>query len=569
MVDTAYSNLYAREGVLFTGSSEHFEVQAFGRKLFTISEPHYKSPIHYMPNHSQIAFHGTTQETVKFKTSVRKTIISSSVVEVMGFPYVYKSPCVKPRYKPWQDCLSELASPGVSLPIDLLEIAVYDYKEDLLPLFESELWKNARPLCTRENICGIPGMKFIDAIKPNTSIGYPLNCVKEKYMIDLEPDGTYQHPKTFTNEVFTEISRCENLYRCGERAYPIAKAALKDEVVTKDKCRVFYVNPISLTFLLRKYYLPILRVIQMNPLVSECAVGINCHSEEWNQFYNHAIHFGEDRLLGGDYSKYDQKLPSQLLCAAFRILIDCARVCNYSAIDIGAMEAMAGDVIYSCISFNGDLISLSQGGHISGNSLTVILNSICGSLNLRCAFYDMYYPQSLHTRRKFRNCVKLMTYGDDNIGSVSSEVPHFNIIAISRFLARFGQKYTMPDKDSALAKFLPIEHFEFLKRSSVYHPLLGVHLGALSDSSCAKMLHAHLWDKDSPVTQEMAAALNVDSAAREWFNHGEQIYELRRGQLCEVAKRHGILHLCTELDKTYNTRAQEWHAKYSSGLGIT
>jgi hypothetical protein len=45
-------------------------------------------------------------------------------------------------------------------------------------------------------------------------------------------------------------------------------------------------------------------------------------------------------------------------------------------------------------------------------------------------------------------------------------------------LARFGQKYTMPDKDSALAKFLPIEHFEFLKRSSVYHPLLGVHLGA-------------------------------------------------------------------------------------------
>jgi hypothetical protein len=120
----------------------------------------------------------------------------------------------------------------------------------------------------------------------------------------------------------------------------------------------------------------------------------------------------------------------------------------------------------------------------------------------------------------------------------------------------------MPDKESELVDFLPVEEFEFLKRKSVYHPKLGVELGALCDKSCFKMLHYYLRDKRSPNTPEYACALNIDTACREWFNHGEEVYEKRREQLQEIAKRAEISHLCEELNTTYDERVFEWKKRY-------
>lgn len=299
----------------------------------------------------------------------------------------------------------------------------------------------------------------------------------------------------------------------------------------------------------------------MNPLVSECAVGINSHGPEWNDFYSHVLTFGEDRILGGDYGKYDQKLPSQLIFASLRILNDLARECRYSADDLAVMEAMSGDIVYSYISFNGDLIGLTEGSHISGNSLTVIINGICGSLNLRAAYFDLHKNKCV-VPRPFRTVVKLMTYGDDNIGSVSKTLDGFTIKYISHFLAKYGQTYTMPDKESELVDFLPIKDFEFLKRKSVFCPDKGMYVGALVENSIFKMLHMYLRGKGCDITEEWACAINIDTALREWFNHGREIYELRRSQLQRVAERANIRPYCTELSVTYDEAIVTWMQKY-------
>jgi hypothetical protein len=224
------------------------------------------------------------------------------------------------------------------------------------------------------------------------------------------------------------------------------------------------------------------------------------------------------------------------------------------------MEAMVGDIVYSIIAFNGDLIGLTEGTHISGNSLTVIINGICGSLNLRCYFFS----EEEHHGLNFREHVALMTYGDDNIGSVGKSVSKFTIKGASEFLAKYGQVYTMPDKESELLDFLPPEEFEFLKRKSVFHPELGCHVGALIDKSCFKMLHCFLRRPGSPDTEDVAAAKNIDTALSEWFNHGEEVYELRRAQMKEVAKRAGITHFCSDLDKSYATKVELWKDNYLS-----
>jgi len=557
------SHLRSHEGVIVSGEEGVFRAQVLGVNIMTHEPLHEKDPLNYMPHDSQVEYVGScTGFSASTKSDVKVSVISDHVMEVCDVPNIYCGPKMHPTWYGWQTCLSNLALPATPFEHDLLEIAIKDYKEPLIELAKSSLWCNTKPLTAHENLNGVPGKKFLDAINLNTSVGYPLSGPKRKFVEELEPTEEKPVNRVLDPLILEEIEYNENCYRRGERAYPIAKACKKDEILTKDKCRIFYGNALSLTYLIRKYFLPILRILQMNPLVSECAVGINSHGPEWQVFHDYVHKYGLERLIGGDYGKYDQKLPSQLIFAAMRILIDIARECNYSEEDLRIMEAMTADIVFAYINFNGSLIRLIEGTHISGNSLTVIINGICGSLNLRAFFYSQYHPENFETRHKFRDAAAIMTYGDDNIGSVKEGFEKFNIKECSYFLAKYGQVYTMPDKESELTEWLPPEDWEFLKRKSVYNPELGVHLGALIDKSVFKSLHMYMRSKGSPNTPEMACALNVDTALREWFNHGRDKYDEMRIKMKSVAEAAKIDHMCAELDVTYDERVQNWRHKY-------
>jgi hypothetical protein len=562
-LEAAMNELRQKEGILLTGSAGAFEKEVLGVQVAVNSPLHPKSALNYMPAGSQIEYYGSCPGRSVFKSDVIVSSISEHVITHCGVPNIYGPPKVHPDWYGWQTCLSNAAVPGTPFEYDLLEMAVKDYKEPLIELFRSELWNDARPLDDKTNLCGAPGKRFIDAIKLDTAIGFPLSGEKRRFVTELEPTPEFPNNRELDQFLLDEIDRCESLYAQGYRAYPIAKACKKDEILAKDKCRIFFSNPLSLTWLIRKYFLPIIRVLQMNPLVSECAVGVNAHGPEWDELHKHMHKFGEDRLIGGDYGKYDQKLPSQIIIAAMRILIDCARVCpGYNQESLRIMEAMAGDVAFAIIAFNGDLIGLTQGLHISGNSITVIVNGIGGSLNLRCAFYSFYPAENFEKRIKFRDEVAIQTYGDDNGGSASDKVSKFTIKNISKFLGEYGQIYTMPDKESELTDYLPPEDFEFLKRKSVYHPLLGCCVGALLDKSIYKSLHCQLRTKNSPLTEENVCAQNIDGALREWFNHGEEKYEAQRILMNKVASAANIAHMCTELNISYGERVIAWREKY-------
>jgi len=561
---TAFEELRKLDGVMLSGGAGKFETTVLDVQILRPDPLHKKSPLNYLPENSQVEYFGSCIGRAVHRSEVKVTPISEHIMDVCGVPNIYQGPKFNPDWYGWQTCLANLAVPAHPFPYDLLEISIRDYKEPLLEVFSRELWRSSRPLTDRENLCGMPGKKFMDAIKLNTSVGFPLSGPKSNHVIELEPTEEWPCNRELEKVLMDEIVRIEDCYRCGERGYPIAKACKKDEILTKDKCRIFYGNALSLTFLIRKYYLPLIRVLQMNPLKSECAVGINSHGPEWQQFHKHVTKFGMDRLFGGDYGKYDQKLPSQLILASLRILIDFARVCDYSEEDLAIMEAMSGDIVFAYISFNGDLIGLTEGTHISGNSLTVIINGICGSLNLRCFFYTQYKPVSYEDRLKFRENVAIMTYGDDNIGSVKKGIDKFTIKECSRFLAEYGQVYTMPDKESQLQDFLPEEEFEFLKRFSVWHPALGVHVGALADKSIYKSLHCFIRGKNCPWTEEHACALNIDGALREWFNHGEEKFTKQRILMEDVAQRAGIAHMCKCLQYSYSDGVENWLEHYGT-----
>lgn len=552
------------EGVLLTGSGGSFEKTVLGINIMTEQPLHKKSSLNYMPHDSQVQYYGSCVGMSTYKTDVKVSLISEDVERICDVPNKWGPPKFNPDWFGWQKCLGVVSTPAKPYEHSLIARASVDYKAGLFKIMDSmPVWYDMKPLDEKETLCGVFGRKFIDAIKLSTSVGFPLGGSKRKHVIELEPEPLFPNNREFTPEIKEEIERCRDLYKQGKRAYTIAKACKKDEILpaSKEKCRIFYGNPIALTFLIRQYYLPIIRFLQMNPLDAECAVGINCHSQEWQQLHDHMISKGEDRIFAGDYSKYDQRMPAQLIAASMRILIDIARKCNYTEEEIVIMEALAGDVVFPLIAYNGDLIGLTEGTHISGNSLTVIINGLGGSLNLRCFFFKEY-PE-----KEFRSNVAMITYGDDNKGSVSEDCPKFNIKAFSQFLEEYGQSYTMPDKESELVPYMKEVDADFLKRSSIHHSALGQRVGALDEDSIFKSLHNYVRSKKSVITEAQACAQNIDSAIREWFNHGPTIYENRRQQMQMIANVSGLSHMCQRTTVSYAEAAAEWHEKYGNNPG--
>jgi hypothetical protein len=543
----AVMKLASLNSVLLSGQGGSFSKEVLGVDIVTPDVPHDKSPLNFIPNAGveltetelsvpQIQYLGRCPGATTFFSGVKETPISSDLAEVCDVTNQWGPPKSRPHYFGWQKAMSVFARPADPFSPDLVQRAVVDYERELLDIVRKHtFWQRMCPLTDTEALCGVPGKRFLDAMALSTSVGFPLTGSKRTHVVILEPTDDYPDLREMTPQFKQEVNRALSLYKQGQRVYFVAKACLKDEILPRDaeKCRVFYGSSFVFTFLIRKYFLPLVRFIQMNPIVAECAVGINAHSDEWTQLHDFMTQFGETRVFAGDYSKYDQRMPAQMILAALRVLLDIAVLCDYSEEDLTVMRAMAGDIVYPVIAYNGDLIALTEGTHISGNSLTVILNSIVGSLNLRC-FYFHEYPND----SSFRKYVSMITYGDDNKGSVSRWRSRFNIEAYSKFLDTYGQVYTMPDKKAKLRPYMRDSEAEFLKRKTVYHSELRCSTGALDEDSIFKSLHNYIRTKKSPLTKEVAVATNIDTALREWFHHGEKVYERRRSQMQQVLERH-------------------------------
>lgn len=540
-----------------------FETQVCGVPFMTSTPLHPKSPILYTPPDAQYAYLGSCVGKMTFKSNVKVTPISEFVIEEMDSPNIYRGPKVWPPWEGWQKNLDELAHPSKTFDPEHLNMAIEDYVQPLLDDISSGIFDDIRPLTELETWNGIPGNRYISRMNLDTAIGYPRTGPKKGYFLEVEPFGDYTKvvvPDDITQE---EVERLLSNYRRGERGYPIAKANKKDEILSKEKMRIMYGSSAAFCAIVRLFFLPIIAFLQSNPLRSEMAVGINSHGPEWNSLVNHILEYsdGKDRIVGCDYSAYDNRLSSQMLFCAFNILRMIAVHAGYSDDALKIMDGIATDIVYSVIAYDGDLIQLTGGGHISGNPLTVVLNSLCGSLNWR--LFVIHQRIGCGVVPDFRSVVHLVTYGDDNIGSVKEGNDDINLVDLFDFINSTGQKVTMPDKTSEVVPYMKEDQIEFLKRDPVFHPEpINMYLGALHEKSIFKMLHCFIREKGAVHSEEKASALNIDTACREWFNHGRDVYERRRSELKRVAERAEILYMCHELDLTYDDRVKIWCDTY-------
>jgi hypothetical protein len=565
-IDTAVSELSLVDGVVLSASCGDllpnmgdFPDTTMGEKILDGTDVHYKSACRFLNEGACIDVYGSTRGMSTPYSKVKETIISNAVADEFGVPQQWGPPKAKGKgVYPYQATLAHAAVPSLpigsvlSKAVTCMKTVTKQVKNTLPELFE------CGPLTRVETVSGVDGKKFLDPMNFNTSPGFPLHGSKRSLLLELPEEDYPDHacPRTFTKEIWDEYDAMERRLRLGKRCYAIWKSCLKDEPtkLSKDKVRVFQSAPLALQLFVRRYFLPLVRIIQMNPLAYECAVGINAEGPEWEELWNHTMSKGNDRVLAGDYSKYDIRMPAQATLAAFDVLIDMAEECSdYSNDDVFLMRMLVNELVYPVMAYNGDLIQLF-GTNPSGQNLTVIINSLVNALLLRSCFYTIY-PEKC-----FKDECAFVTYGDDVMGTVSEICDNFNHLSYAAWLSEHDMKFTMPDKTSKPTKYMHEKDVDFLKRKCMYNADLGAKVGILDENSIFKRLHSHLESKE--LSPAMHAAQNIESSLHDWFYYGREVFESRRSSLRKIAEKCHIEHLCPQLDSGYDERVQVWKDKY-------
>lgn len=476
--------LLERNHRIFTPMSGGFiDVSRLGTRLDISDEVPVTAPASYLKDHNYI-IRGSIGDQVSYFSEIKPTFMCKHVEEIFGVNNVWSGPKFGPqRWKPWYTFLNSSSHNDSCMNSSLLRLSMDDYIKpliDTLVIYNKS--ENMRPLEHHEIINGIPGKRFIDHINFNSSIGYPLKGKKSSHMC-----GYSGHFDFIDKElILSEFDKMRNCYLCGDRYYPIFKASLKDEPIekTKDKVRVFQAADITLQYGWRKYGLPILRFLSLYPLLSECAVGINPYNSEWNELHDHLTEkrTNNERILAGDYKKWDQKLPAQLVLAAFEIIIRLAnKIPSYSDEDVTMIKGLATDTTYYLSHFNGTLIEFNN-GLPSGHNLTAHINSIANAILLRYGYYYYRNPAP------FRTYCKAITYGDDFECGVSRSIKNFDHLKYKDIVESLGMTLTMPDKSSTAIPFLHVDKCDFLKRRSVLCDIDNKYYGALDLNSMLRSL---------------------------------------------------------------------------------
>jgi hypothetical protein len=547
------------KGVCLTKDKTAVPTMFMGSEIIKDFNIHPKSVLNELDLQcSMVTYEGTTLTRATDKSKVAKSIISDAVEKVTGVPNTWGPPPFKRSN--WSMTLGHYNNISCDLPFKFLTAACEDYVEPFLnetskhiKYYSSECIKNSlkgiKKLTDAEIINGNDGERFIDKIPRSTSPGFPFGGKKMRYMHRVDP---FDYPNQCDiHDVhisfWVEMQKMEKRYLLGDSCRPIFKACRKDEPtpISKDKVRIFQASPLAFSMLVRKYFLRAAQFLSTYPPLSECAVGIVCYREEWGEMSDHICTFGKDRILAGDYSKYDLRMPAQVSLAAFSVIIDlCEASGNFSTDDISIMHGIAGDICYPTIAFDGDIISL-LGSLPSGHNLTAYINSICNSLLLRCGLYSEIGICC------FRDYVAAMTYGDDVKSSVK-EGCSFSHITYAEFLKRYGLVFTMPDKSSDPTPYMCNDDADFLKRKDAQLEGLWV-VGRLDESSIYKSLHCNRLNTASVPERIEIACQCINGALREWAMYGRDVFAEKQEQMKEVLELSDIpIGFCPMVEITYD-----------------
>lgn len=492
---------------------------------------HYKSVFRYLEQGNAHVYGSLPGFRPKHKSKVSDTYISP-IIKSLGYSTSKGKPVMQ-GWRPWRASAIDMVEQHYKFDTEILKSCVDGYSNDILSQLSERDLKECIILDNDCAVNGQPGVKFIDKMKRNTSMGFPWRKKKSNYLINEGQKDIWQDYVRFDDSFNERIDNILSLYQQNLRYSPIFTGQLKDEPISQAKIetgctRVFSSCPADWAIVVRKYLLPFVRVMQNNKFIFEAAPGTNATSLEWEQIYRHLTKFGKDRMIAGDYTAYDKNMSAHLLLSAYDVIKNVLKAAGWADKDLQVISGIAYDTSFPMTDYNGDLVEF-WGSNPSGHPLTVIVNCIVNSLMLRYVWVIKG-----NNINEFQQNVALMTYGDDNILGVSKNITNYDHTVLVEEFAKLGIKYTMADKGSKSVPFLDISQTSFLKRTWVYEPELKSHVAQIEHGSISKMLLKYVPSK--VLCPEAHSIEVINCALREYFYYGKETFELKRKMFYQVLK---------------------------------
>jgi hypothetical protein len=492
---------------------------------------HYKSVFRYMETGNAKVYGSLPGFRAKHSSKVTDTFIRK-IVEKHGYEVKTDKPVMQ-GWEPWRIGALDIVQQQYKMRSDTLDACVKSFTRDIISSLSKEDKAEIVVLDDSSTLNGIPGVRFIDKMKRDTSMGYPWKKKKNQFLHKFGHVGQWQDYVQFHDEIYDEVDEIMAKYKNKERCMAIFTGHLKDEPTTfakidSKKTRVFAGANAPWCFVVRKHLLTFTRVLQNNKFIFESAPGTNPVSSEWGDIYRYLTQFGEDRIIAGDYSKFDKNMSSQVIMAAFEIIKNVLTHCGWSKEDLQIVTGISYDTAFPVMDFNGDLVEFF-GSNPSGQPLTVIINGLVNSLYVRYVWATVGNDLS-----EFKNNVALMTYGDDNIMGVNRNIDNFDHTVMQKILSEVNVKYTMADKLAESVPFIHIKDASFLKRSWRYESELGDYQCPIEEDSIAKSLTKCL--PSSELCPEQHAISVLNNAVFEYFNYGKAIFHKKREMCLQIVK---------------------------------
>lgn len=445
-------------------------------------------------------------------------------------------------WEPQQNILREYLCPTHSMKESLFRLCCDSFSKHINEGLTREDIEDVHVVPLSVAVNGFPQVPNVDAQKFTTSAGHGFPGPKQKYVLEEENFEEWALYRKYDDEIVEEITRIYELTVKGIRTHPVFTAQMKDEMVSlakraAKKTRGFYMCPVAFLTVMRMFTTGLTRVMVRRRDLFRHAVGLNTHSEQWDDLFKMSQEIPGDNWMAGDFKGFDKILSILIQNGAKKVFLDVARYCGFNSEELLALDTLLSDNITAVVDFFGTLI-MFLGGEVSGHQITTFFNSICNVLLHLYAWVVLSEEQGMDANQsvhQFWALVFIRVLGDDIMAKIHPHAPWYNHTTVQRVFNSIGIEYTMADKLSESVPYISYTEVGFLKRKFADHELFpGMKVAILDKESIYKMLT--YTNPSKVVSEEEQLAMSICSAKSEAFFHGHDFYSALSRLIDEVPK---------------------------------
>lgn len=566
-----FSQFVSGDKLVFNRSNNHLDVYSEGINI-EVDDPSPKSLFRF-ENMSKPVYYGKEPGCVLInnKSRLQRLFPEEEILELFEDFADFKpdkrfvKPLMKPTIRdgeyisPWNVACRQMDRDIPSPNYAVLDSVIEQLSKHIVDGLIANGVEKLAPLLCEVAVNGTMDDPFIRRINSSTAGGHGWPGPKSDYLVidDGITDWVTRQP---TPELKRAIEEIFESYERKEMSCPIFQASLKDEPrpidkVISGKTRVFYGSPTHYLVAARMLLAPILSLMGEHSDVFCTGIGINMHSEAGD--IASKLFVGGFRPVDGDIRSFDIALPFWVREACNKILYNIAESLGYSDYALDMLLGILSDALYPTISMLKDIFVLS-GLQPSGIFGTAEMNSLA-------LLVAIFYLWKINARTKyldFFSHLKIITYGDDLLMSISDEVIESfnNEVLCDLFMRHMGVEYTAGDKGTTMTKYNTVEGVTFLKRKFVKRD--GEWIAPLDLHSCFKMLEWYIPSSSCPINSQVLSTV-TSNLIEMYFHLPRERHDGYRSKLISIIQNnYQVVETDTYDLPTWSSIYERLHSEY-------